>query len=162
MRYRIWEWIAVNQHLRLVLPAQRICVIIENQLIPSAGINQYTGIKVMKQSLFTPNGCLLHLIKKFITYAILQMFHQQHYVMTGVQKLDVQKISMETAYMKWILILNTALTLPCCLCVITTVYIPYCFKENNSVQVCSSCCQVQKSYCVCTIVCMYVCTIHFT
>lgn len=76
MRHRIWEWIAVNQLLRLVLPAQRICVVIENQLTPSADMNQNAAIKIMKLSLFTPKGGLLHLINKFIIYAILQTFDQ--------------------------------------------------------------------------------------
>lgn len=76
MRYRIWEWIAVNPHLKLVLPTYRICVIIENHLTPSVGKKQYTPIKIMKLSLFTPDGYLLHLIKKLIIYAILQMFDQ--------------------------------------------------------------------------------------
>lgn len=74
MRCRIWEWIAVNLHLKLVLPTYRICVI-ENQLSRSAG-KKYTPIKIMKLSLFTPDGYLLHLIKKFIIYVILQMFDQ--------------------------------------------------------------------------------------
>jgi len=53
-----------------------ICIISENQLTSPAGINQYTAIKIMKVSLFTPNRCLLQLIEKFITYAILQMVDQ--------------------------------------------------------------------------------------